>query len=489
MRLKKTTLLLFLLVGLFSLTVNVKALENSLDEAILNENLMDISFISGNAVMMGNLTNNLTVDNILSDKVVLDEDFFDKYDINGIYIKNNEEKLQKEAIVTSGMLLVFETNSGESYEYTIQVVGDLNDDGIVNDNDTNAMIDNIINNSEVTIVNDINSDESTDIVDATGMVYSIKNGNWVKGNMDDIQLSSEINSKDTVYVGDTLEVNYKIKGYTSSTIKGIFGVLNYDKNMLQLDNIFSNNNYGYMNNDGKFLYIYNNEDEEITITIVFNILSKGSTNISINSVESSIDGVGLEDTLDQTKNINILEYGKGGDDDSSNTNKNTSNNVNNNISNPVSNTVSNSPVLLNNDNYYFSNVVATTISLSSNNYIKFLKIKNYKINFDKEKLEYNITVGNKVDSLDLDIILDDNNASYEVFGNKDFKVGKNKVSIEVTAEDGSTRTYIINVDKKKEITKVKDNNSSRIVIIILIILIIIGLIYVIFKDDEEENKG
>ena len=123
MRLKKTTLLLFLLVGLFSLTVNVKALENSLDEAILNENLMDISFISGNAVMMGNLTNNLTVDNILSDKVVLDEDFFDKYDINGIYIKNNEEKLQKEAIVTSGMLLVFETNSGESYEYTIRSSG------------------------------------------------------------------------------------------------------------------------------------------------------------------------------------------------------------------------------------------------------------------------------------------------------------------------------------------------------------------------------
>ena len=70
-------------------------------------------------------------------------------------------------------------------------------------------------------------------------------------------------------------------------------------------------------------------------------------------------------------------------------------------------------------------------------------------------------------------------------------MGNNLVSIIVTAEDGSSRTYTINVEKKGSNTKKSVNdkisNSSRIVIIILIVLIIIGLIYVIFKDDEEDK--
>ena len=94
-------------------------------------------------------------------------------------------------------------------------------------------------------------------------------------------------------------------------------------------------------------------------------------------------------------------------------------------------------------------------------------------------------------SLDLDIILSDNKASYEVSGNEKFKTGRNVVTITVTAEDGSTRVYTINVNKEdvKDVASDEEvSNSSRVVIIILIILVIIGLIYVIFKDDEEEER-
>ena len=93
--------------------------------------------------------------------------------------------------------------------------------------------------------------------------------------------------------------------------------------------------------------------------------------------------------------------------------------------------------------------------------------------------------------MDLTVILDDSTASYEVFGNENFKTGKNVVTIRVTAEDGSVREYIINVTKKgAPVTTEKENNYSKYVIIGLIVLIIAGLVYVIFKDDEddEENK-
>ena len=111
------------------------------------------------------------------------------------------------------------------------------------------------------------------------------------------------------------------------------------------------------------------------------------------------------------------------------------------------------------------------------------------------KYEYSLTVDSKTKSLDLDIILNDKDASYEVLGNENFKIGENTVSIIVTALDGSTKTYTITINKEEsnDVKEEKDNqdnkknDSSRIVIIILIILVIIGLIYIIFKDDEEEE--
>ena len=47
------------------------------------------------------------------------------------------------------------------------------------------------------------------------------------------------------------------------------------------------------------------------------------------------------------------------------------------------------------------------ISLSNDNYIKELIIKDYEIDFNKDTLEYSITVDSDVDSLDLNIVLSD----------------------------------------------------------------------------------
>ena len=133
---------------------------------------------------------------------------------------------------------------------------------------------------------------------------------------------------------------------------------------------------------------------------------------------------------------------------------------------------------------------------SSDSYLENLIIEGYEIEFDKDTYEYSLTVDSDVESLILDPILSNSNATYTIYGNSDFQEGENIVTIVVTAEDGSTSTYKINVNKeeKKEIKtedkeeSKEENSTVKTVIIIIIILVIIGLVYLIFKDDDEDKN-
>lgn len=95
-----------------------------------------------------------------------------------------------------------------------------------------------------------------------------------------------------------------------------------------------------------------------------------------------------------------------------------------------------------------STVVATK---SSDNYLKKLIINSpYESDqeFDKNINNYNITVPNEVEKLDIKAILNNTKSKVEITGNEDFKVGKvNVVEIKVTAEDGSVRIYSLNVTR------------------------------------------
>ena len=131
---------------------------------------------------------------------------------------------------------------------------------------------------------------------------------------------------------------------------------------------------------------------------------------------------------------------------------------------------------------------------SSNNYLSSLEIDGYEIEFDKDTLEYNITVKNDVTSLDIRANAEDYRSRVEITGNEGFKEGKNTVTITVRSEDGSTREYKLVVDKEEKKQPVVDTESSsntaeKVVIIILIILVVIGLLYLIFKKDDEEVEN
>lgn len=85
--------------------------------------------------------------------------------------------------------------------------------------------------------------------------------------------------------------------------------------------------------------------------------------------------------------------------------------------------------------------------------LKSLTIEgDYKLTpeFDKDVTEYSLSVGSDVESIKIDAKAVDSNAKVEITGNDKLLEGENTIEIKVTAEDGTVRTYKINVTKGKE---------------------------------------
>ncbi len=131
----------------------------------------------------------------------------------------------------------------------------------------------------------------------------------------------------------------------------------------------------------------------------------------------------------------------------------------------------------------------------SNNNLTSLKIKNHRINFDKDKLDYKVIVKENENNIDVEAIAEDEKASVVITGADDLMKNDYKVLVEVTAQDGSKKTYTINaeqsnkmkVTKKQEKTKIKINkNTIRIIIITLGIVLIFGIIFFIIS--HKNNK-
>lgn len=84
-------------------------------------------------------------------------------------------------------------------------------------------------------------------------------------------------------------------------------------------------------------------------------------------------------------------------------------------------------------------------TLSTNNYLKTLKIKDESINFKKDLYSYNLITTK--DTLEIEAITEDSKASTVIEGNK-LNDGNNTVKIKVYAENGVLRLYEIKVLKK-----------------------------------------
>lgn len=133
---------------------------------------------------------------------------------------------------------------------------------------------------------------------------------------------------------------------------------------------------------------------------------------------------------------------------------------------------------------------------SNNNYLKNITISNVDIDFNKDTLEYNIDVLNNIDNITINGELDSNKASLEGNGEYSLKEGINDIKLIVTAEDKSTREYILHINREEKIKEIistnnkednSNNNLYKYIIVSSIIVVIIGTSIVLIKKKGKKN--
>ncbi len=86
-------------------------------------------------------------------------------------------------------------------------------------------------------------------------------------------------------------------------------------------------------------------------------------------------------------------------------------------------------------------------SYSKDNNLKGLSIEGYELTpaFDKDTLEYSVTVPSTINSVNINAVKNDSSASVEGAGEHSVIEGSNPFEIVVTAQNGSSKTYKLNV--------------------------------------------
>ena len=109
------------------------------------------------------------------------------------------------------------------------------------------------------------------------------------------------------------------------------------------------------------------------------------------------------------------------------------------------------------------------INKSSNNYLKELSINNQKIipNFDKQTINYEIEKEVVDDYVEIKAEADDEKASVSGTGKILLSSGDNNLRIDVTAENGTVRTYYIKLKKSVKsnlrLSKLEIKNENNII--------------------------
>lgn len=421
------------------------------------------------------------------------DDVLETYDEENSTI-SIEEYLEGILLDDTAMLSL--VNDGLTITYKAVVVGDLNNDNELTNDDLLELINQVIGKTTVDIKKSnlyMDEEELDGVVDTLDVMYLdqvIKNDTWnLELAKEEVTFVSRLDVvQEDIVSGDVFTVNY-VMSVSDYEVNGISGVFNYDRDMLELVSVKSEDEWLGNNNDGKFLYLNTEDlielqsmsidstDEYVLISATFRALKSGTSSISIDN----------------------LEY-------------------------------------FNQDTYFVSDdayeiSTSVVVNASDDNNLSSLKIAGKDITLLEDTLEYEITVGNDVTTAEIDAVVSNVAANItSIVSPEELVEGENTITITVTSESGNDKVYTITVIREKaeenntttqvnyvqednetyednndnevvvsdkDTNKEEDNkdtfkeegNLSRIIIIILILLVIAGLIYLIFKDeDDEETK-
>ena len=165
-------------------------------------------------------------------------------------------------------------------------------------------------------------------------------------------------------------------------------------------------------------------------------------------------------------------------------NPTSSNNISSNTNNTSSNNTNTQPNV--------DEVIDVEEEKSSNNYLSELTIDIENFNFDKNTTEYTLAVGNNTQIITIDAKAEDEKAQVIGTGQKALKVGENKYTITVIAEDEAKREYNIVITREEiveeEVVETIEEPKTNSTIIYVVIGFISCLIIILIIKKILKNK-
>lgn len=507
--------------------------------SLLNEN-------NGIKLEVFDKDNNLVT--LKEEETPVDGETSDEEETSGEGDSSLEDTPVSETLIKNGYTLKFTKGLSEA-SYKVYVMGDITDDSIFNTDDMKPTMEGYLNEEMIPTMDLYPTSHETEVEgeyeeDPFGTItfedIMTINGylNHSEKERENTDLSLVFGSDtDELYVGDTFKVSLVVNSTDlEDYINGIDGLVTYSDNLKLMNVLFNENLIGTYNEDGRFVgagteltngttivtfefmaindgegivtlngSVANdmiiNEFEEVSVSV--NITRKSSINnlYSLNASVGTFDTAfdkdvtvytltvpydtkevilsgSLEDTLSTVDGLYKYELSE---DKTTAIITVTAEDGSTKVY-TVYIIKEKPPVVPTPVVYYYS----------SNNYLKTLEAKGYEIKFDRDTLEYELSVNNDVKSLDITAIAEDSRSRVEITGNENFKTGKNTVVITVKAENGDVKEYKLIVTRKSNTTVTTDDEESdstaeKVVIIILIILVVLGLLYLIFKKDDDET--
>lgn len=106
--------------------------------------------------------------------------------------------------------------------------------------------------------------------------------------------------------------------------------------------------------------------------------------------------------------------------------------------------------------------VSSSNGMSNDATLRSLILSKGKLNFKKDTFLYRINVDNSVDDIEVKAIANSDKALVKIDKPDKLEVGENTIKIKVTAEDGTTITYIVVVNRKKKLSSDNSIKSLKI---------------------------
>ena len=129
---------------------------------------------------------------------------------------------------------------------------------------------------------------------------------------------------------------------------------------------------------------------------------------------------------------------------------------------------------------------------SDNNYLQEIILSSGSLDFNKDVLDYNVTVENEIDELEINAKTEDSKATVKGNGIYKLEVGNNLIKLDVTAENGNVKEYTINVlrkeavnddnlpeDSANEKAEKTDNSNKKVVHLSKYIEVLFGVVVLI----------